>query len=74
MADPSELADLEPSEWPALDPAALRELEDGGFDVRAVPDEALPTAERCPQCHWPVFQVTVVGPGVRIFGPCDCRH
>lgn len=55
-------------EWTDLGPA---ELTDG--DMSEVPDEALPTDDRCPKCHWPVFQVTVIGPSTKVVGPCGCR-
>ncbi|WP_290819270.1 hypothetical protein [Halovivax sp.] len=71
--EPDELTDLAPDEWPRLRPRVLRELERRGLDTREVPDEALPGDERCPRCGWPVFQMTAVGPGARIHGPCGCR-
>lgn len=71
--DVADLPDLAPGEWPALDPRTLAALEARGFDVGAVPDEALPTDRRCPRCHWPVFRVTMAGPGAQVLGPCGCR-
>lgn len=66
--DADRLADLGPSEWAAVDPEELRDV-----DMSEVPDEALPTDRRCPRCHWPVFQVTTMGPKSHVLGPCGCR-
>ncbi len=44
-----------------------------GADMSEVPDDALPTDDRCPHCHWPVFQVTTTGPHTHVLRPCGCR-
>ncbi|WP_254863697.1 hypothetical protein [Halovivax gelatinilyticus] len=48
-----------------------RELAD--VDMASVPDEALPTDDRCPKCHYPVFGVTSSGPDAHVLSPCGCR-
>lgn len=62
------LAAIDGDDWSQLGPEQLTDV-----DMSVVPDEALPTDERCPRCHWPVFTVTTMGPHTHELEPCGCR-
>lgn len=61
-------AELDAAAWAHLSPEQPADV-----DMSAVPDEALPTDERCPRCHWPVLMVTTMGPHTHELTPCGCR-